>query len=348
MIIGELVLHCAVLSEKPTSESEELVKYLTQKCPSCLETKSVDGYTPLALAFSLHRPNFAKILTDAGGDQTVRDRYGSNLLHLMLCDIEERACDNTKDLHPLLSLLDSRLAPSLLTGRSSKEPGSLIPLRLWMEHAYSFESISYTRTRGQNTENQETDGKFAVVQLILDFAKSTGQKHLELLDGAGNTLVHDAVKGNLPRTLDLMLTYRPDLLHRESSTGTTPLEMATDAWVNEATSSPPVIPSEKPSWSEMNRPEHLNVLNVDPEYFMRDLSTQHDYGFDYDIPQEIYNLCREHAQKGLGGKRKLVSLFDANEVAKRLAASHSDHHSNADGQEEYDEVKNWYLRVSCS
>ena len=348
IISGGLVLHCAVMSQTPTPESEELVKYLAEQYPACLETKSEEGYTPLALAFSLHRPSFAKILINAGADQAVRDRHGSNILHLLLCDIEDRACENTENLQPLLSLLDSRLVPTLLTGRSSKMPGSLTPLHLWMERAYRFGTYTSQRTRGQNIGSQETDDKVAVAQLILDFAQSAGQKHLELLNRAGNTLVHDATKGGLPRTLDLMLSRRPDLLHRESATGTTPLEMAVDAWINEAASSPPVIPRERPSWSQAGRPEHVSILDMDPEYFVRDLSTQHDYDFDYDVPQVVYNLCREHAQKGAGEKRKLVSLFEANEVAKRLAASHSDDHSGAHEQLKEDEVTRWYMHASNS
>lgn len=306
----------------------------------------MEGYTPLALAFSLHRQGFAKSLIDAGADQTTRDRYGNNILHLLLCDIENEPCEDTKTLQPLVSLIDTRLVESLLTGRTIKNPGSLTPLGLWLQQSYEVGGYSRSRTRGGDSLNEEKEGKVAVVQLILDFAQTTGQKHLELLNGAGNTPVHDAVKGELPRTLDLMLTRRPDMLHRESATGTTPLEMATDAWVNETTSSPPVIPGGKPSWGEMERPEHKSVLLMDPEYFVRGQNAKYG-GVGYDAPQLVYNVCRGHLQHDAPAKRRLVSLFEANEVAKRLTTEDGPQDTGDLFKPDMnDEVARWYCRAN--
>lgn len=338
-------MHCAILAQTHTQESEELVKYLVQQFPAGLETKSVEGYTPLALAFSLHRQEFAKILVDAGADQTTRDRYGNNILHLLLCDMENRTCKDTKTLQPLLSLIDHRLIESLLAGRTCKRPGSMTPFGLWLQRSYEFENHGRSHRRNRNPINEEKEGKVAVAQLILDFAQPTGQKHLEFLNGAGYSPVHDAVKGELPRTLDLMLARRPDLLHRESATGTTPLEMAADAWVNKTTSDPPVIAGRKPWWGEMERPEHKSLLLMRPDYFIRDQNSDFG-GVEYDAPRLVYNVCLEHLQHDAPAKRRLVSLFEANEVAKRLAAC--DESQDADyfyKPHMNDEVARWYYRA---
>lgn len=338
-------MHCVIVSQQYTQESEELVKYLAQHYPICLETKSAEGYTPLALAFSLHRIGLAKILIDAGADQTTRDRYGNNILHLLLCDIEHRACEDTKTLQPLLSLIDTRLIESLLAGRTIKHPGSLTPLALWLQEAYEFGGYSSSHTMNRDSIYEE-ESKIAVLQLILDFAQPTGQKHLELLNGSGYTPVHDAVKGELPRTLDLMLSRRPDLLHRESATGTTPLEMAADVWINVTASSPPIIPGKKPSWKDMYRPEYKSVLLINPEYFIPGQNTKYDRVDNY-MPRLVHNVCLDYLQRDATAKRRLVSLFEANEVARRLMKDEpEDMNVNSPFKPDMnDEVARWYHRA---
>lgn len=312
-----------------------MVEYLAKKYPAGLETKSLEGHTPLALAFSLHRTSFAKILIDAGADQATRDRSGNNLIHLLLCDKDGNARDKSDNMESLLALLDSRLIPELLTERSSEQPGSLTPIARWILRAYDFE----TYQSSTKPVNEETDGKVAVARVLLDLAQSTGQKHLEMLDGAGNTPIHDAVKAQLPRTLELMVSRRADLLHRESATGTTPFEMAVDKWIHATTAGPPRIPPETPSsWSYEDAP-YRDVLGQTPKYFAQ-AEKRKNAG---DVQRIICELCRERAQTG-GEKRKLVSLYEANEVAKRLAArAHNDDEGTV---EEADEMKIWYSRAT--
>lgn len=123
---GNLVLHCAILST-PTLESRRLVEYLVREVPECLETRSAGRYTPLALAYSLNRADYADILIKAGASQTVRDSRGNNLIHLLLCGIDGDTSGKPGNIKRLLGLLDPRLAPSLLVERSSDEPGSVTP-----------------------------------------------------------------------------------------------------------------------------------------------------------------------------------------------------------------------------
>ena len=104
----------------------------------------------------------------------------------------------------------------------------------------------------------------AIVQLMLDLAQSTGQQHLELLDAAGNTPVHDAVKYQLPEILSLMLDKGPDLVNHENAVGSTPLEVARDAWIVEITQD---VPSSRSIYYNGSRVAH-GLMNRGPESFV--------------------------------------------------------------------------------
>ncbi|KAF9895110.1 Ankyrin repeat domain-containing protein 60 [Aspergillus nanangensis] len=300
---NHLVLHCAILS-KPTDESRRLIHYLIENAPESLEKKNAQGHTPLALAFSLHRVAFAEILIAAGANQTVRDGRGNNLLHLLLCDINNEFRETPKHVQNLLGLFDSRLVPSLLTERAK---GSLTPISRWLSIAASNTNMYGTsRVYGGNNFKRESANFIEVAGYLLEFAKSTGQKHLELLDGAGNSPVHDVVKKQLPGVLELMLDQRPDLLVRENATGSTPLELAVDAWIQEVTQNPPYIPQDG----------YTSMRNQPYDDFSADRVAKKT---DKTATQVIYDLCRARSA-ARPSKRKLVTLNEANEVAKRLAA----------------------------
>ncbi|KAF7594363.1 hypothetical protein BBP40_009344 [Aspergillus hancockii] len=321
---NHLVLHCAILS-KPTVESRHLVQYLIQEWPGCLEAKTEGKYTPLALAYSLHRVDYADTLIKAGASQTVRDNKGNNLLHLLLCGINGECHGKPENVEKLLGLLDSRLIPSLLIERSSEDPGSLTPFARWLHRANFY---------GSN-QHELVD----IARCVLKFAEETGQKHLELLDGTGNTPVHDAVKRGLPRILELMVNYRPDLLHRENATGSTPLELEEDAWVLKATSNPPETPTitEGSSWRN-TWAVNATIVDSTPESFLTD---------DRPSEKSLREICRERGSSR-PEKRKLVTLNEANEVAKRLATQKSKPSSwgwrGRRENSEQDVVSRWYGR----
>ncbi|PYH91092.1 ankyrin repeat protein [Aspergillus ellipticus CBS 707.79] len=310
---GDLVLHCAILS-KPTEESCRLVEYLVQRAPRQIEIKSSGGHTPLALAFSLDRTDFARILINAGANQTTRDRKGNNLVHLLLCDINYQAREEPGNMESLLGLLDPRLASSLLTERSSDDPGSLTPIARWM-HRVKDQWVSRKGSSGWRFDlRHETRGRSAIIRHLLAFAEPTGQKHLDVLDGTGNTPVHEAVKQQLPEIFKAMLGYRPDLLDRENATGSTPLELAVDKWSAEATSNPPPNLIDGKSSEEDISNEVRDVLRRWPESFEPDYPAKKE-----SERRAIYRSACERAATRQH-KRKLVSLNEANEVARRLAA----------------------------
>jgi hypothetical protein len=286
----------------PRPETLRLIQYLIHAVPGCLEAKSNNGYTPLALAFSLHRLDAAKILIEAGADQTARDSMGNNILHLLLYPIkpsiytQTQAANDETTIKPLLDLIDKRLIPSLLSERSSRDPGSLAPILNWL------------RSSPHTSENT------AVLRTLLDFAADTGNEHLELLDATGDTPLHWVVKSQKQAWLKMILEYRPDLLYRENSVGRTPYELAEDAYMAECV-------QEIPNGEPRDSMRHHRYYNPNPESIKdRDSNT---FAPDYVAPaivnkESIWRVCDEYMQKH-PGKRRLVSLLDANEVAKRLA-----------------------------
>lgn len=325
----ELALHCAVMA-KPGEETTKLIKYLLHVMPGSLRVKSIDGLTPLSLAISLCRLDAAKLLIEAGADQTVRNNKGCNILHILLCSAYGMNSVNEKALQPFLDLIDKRLVPSLLTERCSLHPGSLTPIAAWM-HTYS-ENIEILRT-------------------ILDFAASTNNEHLELLDGSGDTPLHWAIKSQRQDWANLILEYRPDLLYCENSVGCTPYELAEDAYTYECVSKASDV-------TGFNNLESL--INIPPWKLAKDYKKGEAIN-----TKSTWHLCEDWMAKTDGKqKRRLVSLIEANEVAKRLAGRQQDRFSgnsggrygrrahweesdagseNDDTQEDVrDEVKEWY------
>ncbi|KAI2705070.1 hypothetical protein CBS147317_2022 [Penicillium roqueforti] len=304
---NNLVIHCAIISE-PNDESVRLVQYLVDHHPECLEVRSTEGLTPLAWAMSLHKVRFARILVEAGANQAVRDKEARNLLHLILVSANGRVCRNSSRCSKLLDLLDKQLLPTMLMERAGK--GSRTPFSRWLHAQPDFMPRDPAIPRPPKSPQTEDEIVTSMTSLILGLANSTDQKHLEVFDEAGNTPVHDAVKKCFPQVLGQLLDRRPDMLNRENATGTTPLEMAVDAWVNKSTSGPP----DGSPRSRVNPPVSQSALQRGCHLFIPGSRVT------YDKEMATLRVCREWAQQR-PGKRRLVSLFEANEVAKRLVAA---------------------------
>jgi hypothetical protein len=345
MFTDNLVLHCAVMS-KPSQDSERLVRYLVDHHPECLEVQSDNGKTPLALAFSLRRVNCARILIEAGANQATRDSKANNLLHMLLDTKDSDTCEDSKQFTELVSLLDEKLIPSLLAQHAGDNART--PFAHWLDAYRQFHPQDGMSPKGNPSSfgSPETHYKShheivtSMTNTILDLAASTNQKHLELFDGAGNTPAHIAVRQNYPQILGQLLDRRPDLLYRENSTGTTPLEMAVDAWVNHTTTVPNHFDDTETS------PAWVNVIQRRPEYFDKSYQDSNKREESVEI---MLRVCQEKARQS-PAKRRLVSLFEANEVAKRLATTQRASDNNrgryfrrrrGDDETGGDEVEKW-------
>lgn len=367
--LGHLVLHCAVLSEAG-NEAERLIKYLLQNVPECIESRSAEGYTPLALAFALGRESAARLLIDAGANQKFRDCGGNNLVHLLLSGIENQPRKDAGRIEQMVKLLDPALVPTLLVQRSSDGNNngaavSTTPLAKWL---YGFVSRLGGR---QNIDERSPRAELmadmaAVLGVILDAGQATGQKQLELLDGAGNTPLHVVVWNGLVQALEMMLERRADLLHRENSTGNTPAELAETSWVAGIVETAVSCSSWSWMWSSFESRSELSYqipippgANFDVQHA---LSAMPDLALAGVVTEEtrrsrsralVRQICAQqvsadaHASKR--PLRRLVSLGEANEVAARLAvvarprlARYGSIKATGESYEIRDEVMGWY------
>jgi len=130
---------------------------------------------------------------------------------------------------------------------------------------------------------------------------------------------NQAVRKQWTGVAALLLSFNPSLLYRENSTGRTPLEMSQDAFIASRVSEPPSLDS---NYSYRRQSSDYNsIVSRSPDTFIPT-----EAGGCENDAKAIHELCtkvdRELQEEGFDSepkrKRKLVSLFEANEVAHRL------------------------------
>ncbi|KAJ3495440.1 hypothetical protein NLG97_g3396 [Lecanicillium saksenae] len=205
---NELVLHCAVMAA-PGPEANELVEYLLEGCPGSLEKKAAGGCTPLMIAFQLGRVEFAKLLIAAGADQSTKNDKGENIVHAVL-QPHSPVC-RTRN---LLNLLDSDLRKHLFQQRRNLKENGTTPLHSWI--------MSYA---GHHYNSASPRKVIAMLKLVLEY--SNGEE-LEMLNGAGDTCLHSAISNSQIAIIRHLVNFRPQLLYRENAVGRTPAEFAND------------------------------------------------------------------------------------------------------------------------
>lgn len=326
---------------RPSPESIELVEYLVEACPGSLEKKAAGGCTPLMIACRLGRIDFVKILIAAGADQSTRDDNGENIVHAVIQQ-KTRVCRARK----LLNLLDSDLRKHLFQQRRSLKTNGLTPLHAWI-------------LSGMYSYNQESSKTIvAMLKLILEY--SNGEE-LEMLNGGGDTCLHSAVSQGQIAVIRTLVDFRPQLLYRENAVGRTPAEFARDRlasvifkqpgsngyhYYDEESKSRALSMKKrdqseffldntsqdealKKQADEMHKASGLSETYT-PHQLARILGAMgldnpknHDKGNleTEDLDKHvIWDLCSSAMRKH-AGKRRLVSLNEANDVARRLGES---------------------------
>jgi hypothetical protein len=116
-----------------------------------------------------------------------------------------------------------------------------------------------------------------------------------------------------------LLSLNPSLLYRENATGRTPLEMSRDIYIASCAEHPPSITANNNQYYP-DQHNYNSLVNKPASTFVEK---------EDDAPEEskkrTWEICAE-ADKGASDqmrKRRLVSLFEANEVAKRVAGRNS-------------------------
>lgn len=290
------------------AEKDKLISYLIKAVPESLNAKSAQGRTPLMLAFALRLPSVAKLLIDAGADIEATDRKGNNILHALFTVwryiggwIPHGAPRDHQVMKTMLNLLDGSTVKNLLLKRNAYSEGAQTPLQGWLSsHGKAYNN------------NNPADRSISIPTLNL-LLSSSGPEALSMISGNGDTPVHSVVSAQQADYLTAMLDFAPDCIFRENAVGRTPAEVARALWLGTQVQEPPIVGLGAQEW---NAPENKRPL------LSRSIGWFDSCGAKKESKEaEIWRICRERMEAGMSRKRKLVSLAEANEVAKRLADS---------------------------
>lgn len=291
--------------------------------PEALNHKSKNGYTPLSIAVLAYQdPPLAKLLIEAGADERARDTHGRNMLHYLLVPVTVYPgkaglipTSNPEAFRAMLEPFDKHELAAMLLERCHV-PGKISapPLAYWLYH---------------------TCGDIHDIEILGTLRSFADDSVLEMIDEAGNLPLHIAVKQGFPPIVGQLISMKPALLHRENAVGITPLELARDLWIQEVVAEPPNL--EMPDAS-LIRDEHgyLSVLDRPAKEFVPDKDTEAE-SEPKPNRRRTYEVCFESAAQ-YPHKRRLVSLFEANELAKSLVTKNEEESSC---QPERDEVDDW-------
>ncbi|KAK0733485.1 hypothetical protein B0T26DRAFT_669889 [Lasiosphaeria miniovina] len=296
---SDLVIHAAVCCPE-NEKTIELVSYLVETCASSLDKKSGEGTTPLMVACHNGRVEFAKILIEAGADQITRDISARNLLHAALY-----WNPTAKQLKPLLDLFDRSVLAHMLQERSRTQT----PIQFWLAARHT----SCFPNRYDNTKDE-----LEVLKLLLNIAPEVAAKALTVLNGAGDTPLHFLTQKDAgPVLVRTIIDFSPSLLLRVNAVGRTPVEVAHDRFVSSRIK------------EEFAKPYHsinktLELVSRAPATF---LEKEDDNGTrEHEEKSNVaknWRLCTEMLGRLGSTKRRLVSLSEANDVAKRLSKEHT-------------------------
>ncbi|KAI0889471.1 ankyrin repeat protein [Annulohypoxylon maeteangense] len=306
---NDLVIHCAVMGPRG-EKTNKLIEYLIKVCPSSFEAKSDEGYTPLYLACLLGRVQFAKTLINAGADQSVKDKDFNNVIHAALTNNPE-----PERLRELLDLLDKDLRSHMFLQRNNLTRGGDTPLHFWLKEANPVQ-YCWNYCRGYNTSRRELqDENTANIKILKVILELSGGAELETLNGAGDTILHTAVLRHLAGHVRVLVSQNPNVLYRENAVGRTPGEIAYDFFINSN-----VVDIEPVVVRLDTGNGNIKTVLLKKKGFSRDKESTDSIG--QNRKEHTWQIIEEQLGKA-EGKRRLVSLNEANDVAKRLGESYS-------------------------
>ncbi|KAK8049555.1 hypothetical protein PG994_011285 [Apiospora phragmitis] len=309
---NDMVLHCAVMAPEG-DDTYKLIKYLIRVCPSSLEAKSDAGYTPHFLAYLPGRDQVAKMLIEAGADQSVKDKQFNNIIHAALTN--QPVLDK---LRKLLDLLDPELRSHLFVQRNHLVHGGNTPLHSWLlseNPAIYSQRYAYQSHYPNQSEPQEGSDNVAILKTLLQYS---GGHDLDILNGSGGTVAHSAVLLQLPEQMRVMLEQSPKGLHRENAVGRTPAEMAYDAFIGYKMSPPRDFAFNHHRFNFHNTNDvATNLASQTPQAFLVNRN-QPKVSRKERVWEVVQGFMTRHPDK-----RRLVSLNEANDVARRLGENYS-------------------------
>jgi ankyrin repeat protein len=298
---NDLVISAAVLGPND-GHAHRLVEYLIKAYPSSIEAKGASGITALYMASWLGRVDLVKLLIAHGADQSTKSPSYDSIIHAALANDPD-----PEKLEVFLKAVDADLLAHLVLERSGlKVSDGRTPLHRWL--ATHAKSISGKPER-----------YIKILHLLLQYSNG---KELDTLDARGDTPLHTLIReqANLAMIREI-LTFNPQLLHRENAVGQTPAEVAHDTFVRAC------VPHRYDRWGYNHYHRHGDktvaqvLLNRSPEEFARLAKHGGEPPTETPRVQQIYDLVAEFAAAH-PGKRRLVTLHEANDVAQRIGETY--------------------------
>ncbi|KAG4440717.1 hypothetical protein IFR05_003811 [Cadophora sp. M221] len=301
---SELVLHCAILFN-PSKDQDKgkylaLIKHLVAVAPESIEQKSSEGMTPLHLAVLTHQPEVISFLLSKGVDQRYRDKAGRNVVHHMVAaKNSSRVNVNAERLQELIGLFDKNAVEEMLLERCTEKPGALTPLAYFMA---------------------KNSGNYRKPDVVSVLSKFSNGEDLAMINGEGDLPLHVAIKQGMSQMTSFFLSLNPSLLYRENATGRTPLEMSRDIYIASQVENPlPVCTNANMHYSH-GQTDYNSIINKSPSFFaVKEPEPEESKKRTWEICAVVDAEISEAGDKEGIRKRRLVSLFEANEVAKRVA-----------------------------
>jgi hypothetical protein len=297
---NDLVLHVAVLGDNK-AKALKVAEFLIDEFPEHLKTKAQGGYTPLALAVLLGRMDITRLLLEAGADPTSKTSSWQNILHVAL-----RFNPWAAQLYSFLDLLSPDIRTKFCQERSSLDSEGRTPLHTWL-----VANLGQDNSKGSYPRAEEF---IAVLKMLIASSDTT---ELRMLDASGDTPLHAAIaRCAHPDILKVLIEAAPAVLYRENAVGRTPAELARDAYVSSRITEPPRWRSRRAQGiaaTLMAKP--LEQFATGPEESAED---------ERSWTEMTWDLVRGYveAEAGTQAKRRLVSLNEANDVAKRIGDRH--------------------------
>jgi hypothetical protein len=275
------------------------------------------------------------MLLDAGADPSTRDNSGKNLIHGLLEQLPRQLKQNDHEaMQKMLELLDPAQRQEMMLERNSYGSGANTPLHQWLDR----DQRQYTT--GDDVKNCMGT---TILRMLLNYSNG---EDLYMVDGSGDTPVHKVVQAQNYTFLKVMLDAYPSCIWRENAVGRTPAELAMGTWLRKRVTSTPIIGAlQENNYDTKGR--LLPYVQRKPGSFVR------ASGDGKSMEDRIWELCQE-CMNATPAKRKLIPLNEANEVAKRLAATEAsrnyrygnrveEEEEEGDGKEVFtDEVSDWY------
>jgi hypothetical protein len=128
-----------------------------------------------------------------------------------------------------------------------------------------------------------------------------------------------AIKNSLSTQTELLLSLNRTLLYRENATGRTPLEMSRDIYIASTVENAPSIEGGYHRHYYPGQVDYNSILQQPLSNFVPKKEEPEE------SKKRTWEICdrtdRELRAEGGERKRRLVSLFEANEVAKRVTGT---------------------------